>query len=173
MTGLAPSMTGEADGVQIVQGTGLPGYGVDLTQEEGGPHGGHTIERHVGKSEAYLRKRLSDANTADYIRGWGERRAGSFSTIESANKLVNATIADNLERIDNYIKMPSPEWMTPPLYITSKFHSITGVEAVALASGRSRQIITRPTNSVAVWIYRNPKSPRGFSIRSAYPMQED
>jgi hypothetical protein len=86
-------------GVHVAAGIGQPGYPIDLVEEE--KRGGHAIERHVGKSEAYLlasvRKAAEDAQRNGFAEGL---RVGSFSSLEAANKLVNSTVSKNQAKVD-------------------------------------------------------------------------
>jgi Phage portal protein/Bacterial CdiA-CT RNAse A domain len=100
--------TEDAGTVQIAQGRGRSGYPVDLSEEE--QRGGHTIERHVGKSQDYLLSLINDEEMAaqrhgDLAEGL---REGSFTSLEAANKLVNSTIAKNQDQVDLVTSGVSP-----------------------------------------------------------------
>ncbi len=152
-------------GVQVAAGTGGPGYPIDLQQEET-PHGiGHTIERHVGKSEEYLLSRLSDQLQSiqalgDTARGLKGR--GSFSSLQAANDLVNATVDDNRDKVDLVIG-----GLSPIQQLDKEFGYPTGYEAFAERE-RSTPFI-RETYSVRVIIVRDQNSARGYGILTAYP----
>ncbi len=116
--------------ILIGDGRGLP---VNLLEEEA--NGGHTIERHVAKPESYLKARITGSRTnIPYIGGEGEKRAGSFTSLDAANKLVNATISANQAKVDAWL---SGSWLYPPfgsIYITTPagyFTRPTGYEAYA------------------------------------------
>lgn len=61
-------------GAPLMPGMNIPMDSGWLARQEGGAHGGHTMERHVGKSDDYLRRRLSGETGLRPVR-----RAGSFS----------------------------------------------------------------------------------------------
>jgi hypothetical protein len=77
---------------------GRSGYPIDLLEEEA--LGGHTVERHVAKPEEYLKARIlgSRRNIAGIVT-FGEARAGSFTSLGAANKLVNSTLARPSHRL--------------------------------------------------------------------------
>lgn len=71
-------------------------YTIDLRDHEGPLTGGHTLRDHVGKSREQIRRIM---NTPIRTRIVGrkkifeyKRRHGSFSSVESANRLVSATL---------------------------------------------------------------------------------
>jgi len=75
------------------------GRAIDLLEEQ--RLGGHAIEGHVGKSQDFLlarvRRQALDAERDGYAEGL---KVGSFSSLESANKLVSATVARNPALVD-------------------------------------------------------------------------
>ncbi len=67
---------------------------VDILQED--RLGGHTFERHVNEPEEYLKARvLGSRRNIPFIVSYGEMRAGSFTSLEAANKLANGTLSQN------------------------------------------------------------------------------
>jgi len=83
--------------VHLAQGDGSSGRPIDILEEDS--LGGHTFERHVNKPDEYLTARiLRNRVNIPWIGGGGEKRAGSFTSLEAANKLVNATIADPINQ---------------------------------------------------------------------------
>lgn len=62
-------------------------YKVDLRTEEG--RGGHTMGRHVGKCDDELFEKVRKSQWRTLFSNGGDRRDGSFSSIDSANSLVN------------------------------------------------------------------------------------
>ena len=102
---------GDDGQVILIGGPGArSGYPVDALDEDA--LGGHTYERHVGKSEDYLKARVvgSRTNVAG-IFTVGERRAGSFTSLEAANKLINSTLSQNGSRVDPcWTKRWTPYW---------------------------------------------------------------
>ena len=73
-------------------------YKVDLRTEEG--RGGHTMGRHVGKSDDELFEKVRKSQWRTLFSNGGDRRDGSFSSIDSANSLVNNTIEENRSKVD-------------------------------------------------------------------------
>ena len=67
------------------------GRPIDLLEEQ--RLGGHAIEGHVGKSQQFLLNRARELALAAERKGdWFDGiRVGSFSSLEAANRLVNAT----------------------------------------------------------------------------------
>jgi len=83
--------------VHLAQADGSSGRPIDILEEDS--LRGHTFERHVNKPDEYLTARiLRNRVNIPWIGGGGEKRAGSFTSLEAANKLVNATIADPINQ---------------------------------------------------------------------------
>jgi HK97 family phage portal protein len=139
-------------------------YRVDLLEEQ--ERGGHPIDEHVGKSDAYLKARvereaLAIVKRGDNFEGLG---VGSFSSISSATRLVNSTIAQNRAIIDRVVIGQDRVG-----FITSYFSSPTGKEA--FLPRFHAQPYMRDTYGVSVVIVRDPRSPRGFRVQSAFPIR--
>jgi hypothetical protein len=66
--------------IELVQGDRLQGYPVDLREED--RLGGHTIDGHVGKSEAYLKTEVQERAWEKVQRGEDIKglRIGSFTS---------------------------------------------------------------------------------------------
>jgi hypothetical protein len=90
-------------------------------------------------------------------------RQGSFSSLESANKLVNSTIARNPEQVDRVVNGGSPQEK-----LDADFPTPTGREAVARTE-RS-QIFIRDTYWVRVVIVPDGAVAKGFRVETAFPM---
>ena len=75
---------------ELLTDQGLP---ISILEEE--VLGGHTYQRHINKSEEYLKSRVlgSEVNVPPILTA-GRKRAGSFTSLEAADKLVNATLSD-------------------------------------------------------------------------------
>lgn len=130
---------------------------------------GHTYERHVHKSEDYLIARVREKqmeSISEYERSRsvpdGGFRAGSFSSIESANKLINATLATNPSLLLEVMMGERRDAI-----FRAMFGGITGQEAYA--AGMYSTPYIRPTNGVVVYVQHDPRSPRGFWVHTAYP----
>jgi Bacterial CdiA-CT RNAse A domain len=151
--------------------TDRSGYPVDILREEA--LGGHTFDRHVGKPDQYLKARIlqNRANIAG-IFGFGEKRAGSFTSLEAANKLVNSTMSspENVLKIQNFVGNTSVLRL-PFQYVFKNFKTPTGYEAYSPETGY--QPIMRSTYGVTIRLQRSTSDPRGYYVHSAWPMNED
>jgi hypothetical protein len=150
-----------AGGVQVAGGR-EGGYPVDLLEER--ERGGHAIQGHI-RSDRSLKSDL-EARVAEAVRKGDSvenMRQGSFSSLEAANKLVNATIARNSEQVDRVVNGGSPQEK-----LDADFPTPTGREAVARTE-RS-QIFVRDTYWVRVVIVPDGTVAKGFRIETAFPM---
>ena len=148
---------GGAANVQVAQNDASFGQ-IDLLQEE--VFGGHTIERHVGKSDEYLKRRVFAFQNGD-----GRDppfKAGTFSSLSSANKLVNSVLA----QFPLSVAAVASGLMPDELLVTT-FGSPTGRQAVAVS--RLSSIFIDDTFSIKVFIIHDPFFPRGFRVHTAYP----
>jgi hypothetical protein len=67
----------------------------DLTRDE--DRGGHTLERHIGKTDAQLRERLAEESiSAD----------STYNDRDTAEMAVAASIRENSSRIDSWLRRP-------------------------------------------------------------------
>ncbi len=89
-------------------------------------------------------------------------REGSFPSMEAANKLVNATIARNPDKVDKVVN-----GLSGREDLDAMFGSPTGSEAYA-ASERVQPYI-RPTYGVRVVIVPDRTSARGYRVETAFP----
>ena len=137
----------------------------DLAEHEA--RGGHTIELHVGKSEAFLIGMVTvpQARTLFYtVYRW---RHGSFSSLAAAERLTNANLSRNAD-IVNAVATGQLE----DAFITSAFSSITGQEAYRLTRRASSPIRLRTTYGVGTYVRHAPDMPNGFIIITSYPRDE-
>ncbi len=153
---------GGDSGVTLVSQDNETGYRIDLLEEE--ERGGHAIKEHVGKSESYLKARVEREAFAivergDSFEGLG---VGSFSSVAAATKLINSTLAQNRDIVNQVARGNLPR-----AFISSSFNSITGQEAYL--ARYSAQPFMRNTYGVAVVIVHDANSPKGFRIQSAFP----
>jgi hypothetical protein len=145
-----------------VAGERQGGYPVDLLEER--ELGGHAIEGHI-RSDQSLKSDL-EARVAEAVRkgdSVSDMRQGSFSSLESANKLVNSTIAENPEQVSRIVNGTSPKEN-----LDKDFPFPTGKEAVARTE-RS-QIYIQDTYSVRVVIVPDGSVAKGFRVETAFPM---
>lgn len=109
---------------------------IDLRDEEG-RDGAHAISEHVGKSDEKLLARVrGDAwfgFTLDVVRF----RDGTFSSLDSANKLVNATLGRNADIVEDVAAGRRSD-----AFSKAEFGSITGREAYRNSSRSSPYIRT-------------------------------
>ncbi len=149
-------------GMQLAQNDQTQGYPIDLLEER--ELGGHTIQGHTGKSSQSLlsevRERAASAiRKGDYADGL---RQGSFSSLESANKLVNSVIAKNADTVDRIAK-----GLLPRANLDAEFGAPTGYEAYARTE-RSQPYI-RDTYGVRVVIVPDRSVSKGFRVETAFP----
>jgi Bacterial CdiA-CT RNAse A domain len=148
--------------IELVQGDRLQGYPVDLREEE--RQGGHTIEEHVAKSEPYLKTRVQQLARDRIEQEEDPRglRAGSFTSLQSATRLINSTLSQNRDIIEEVISGQRGRTV-----VTAVFDSPTGYEAY-LPTPSSIPYM-RDTYGVGVLIGRDPGSPNGYRVHTAYP----
>jgi hypothetical protein len=142
------------------------GQPVDLQEERS--LGGHTIEGHVGKEPEFLFARVRErallaSERGDVAEGL---RVGSFSSLESANKLVNSTLARNRAVVDQVASGARPR-----ANVDAEFGSVTGQEAYA-RNERSQPYI-RETYGVRVVIVPDRRAPKRFRVETAFPTNFD
>jgi hypothetical protein len=147
-----------------VDGVQLAGDPVDLLEQE--QRGGHAISEHAGMTYDYLKSRSRDEvrrtlERGDYFDGFS---VGSFTSVQSANRLVNSTISDNEDKIDQGIRDGQPK-----VLISKSFKSPTGYEAY-LARAHAEPVI-RNTFGVEVVIRPDSGSARGWRVHTAYPVR--
>lgn len=121
--------------------------------------------------EEYLRARvLGSRRNVLGILSVGRKRAGSFSSVEAANKLVNSTLSQNQARVDAFVQGRFPMSLSF-MYAHADFDSPTGYEAYA-PNDRSQPTM-RTTYGVTVLIRRTDRNERGYYVHSAWPTNRD
>lgn len=95
----------------------------------------------------------------------GLRFSGSFSSIQAANSLVNATLARNATIVEAVASGHSSD-----AFVTAEFGSITGTEAYRSSPLGEPHI--RATTGVGVKIHHDPKQLKGFRVLTAYPLNK-
>jgi hypothetical protein len=147
-----------AEGVQLAAGEGYP---VDLLQERA--LGGHTIETHLRSRESVVN---DVRGTIDYARRNGDStddvRQSSFTSLEAANKLVNATISEHPEQVNRVVNGLSPRET-----LHSEFSAPTGFEAY-VRNERSAVVLS-DTYAVRVVIVPDGRVAKGFRVDTAFP----
>lgn len=137
-------------------------YRVALEEEEA--RGGHTLRKHLGKTDDEMLQRVQRSAWRTLTDRGGMRRDGSFSSLESANDLVNQTLHNNQKIVDRVVNGELDD-----AFIKSVFESKTGREAYSTDDGVS---YLRDTFGVGVFIKRDSRSPRGYRVHTAYPRTE-
>ena len=136
---------------------------VNLLDEEGGNHKGHTIRDHVGKSDAQLKNATRD--TVKKLLGvwvWKDE-IGSFSSLTAADKLVNATLSLNQQLVRDII-----DGLIGGGVAEAWFSTPTGYQSYLPKYDAAIEI--RTTYGVRVVIVGDKNAPRGFRIKTAYPI---
>jgi hypothetical protein len=142
-------------------------YSVNLQEEEA--RGGHTLRDHVGKTDGYLIGLMN----ADYERSTTTNlqitrfrdAEGSFATPEQANDYVNQLLKLERDKVDQVAT-----GMEKKLTLESRIGSVTGYEAFR-PNGDSDPYI-RDTYGVRAVIVNDSRSPRGYTVRTAFPVNE-
>jgi hypothetical protein len=91
-----------------VDGVQLAGEPVDLLEQQ--QRGGHAISEHAGRTYDDLKSRAREnaQNILDRGDDFRGARVGSFTSVQSANRLVNSTISDNQDKIDQAMRDGEP-----------------------------------------------------------------
>jgi Bacterial CdiA-CT RNAse A domain len=144
-----------------VAGERQGGYPVDLLEER--ELGGHAIEGHVTSRQAVVN---SVRDGIDYASRNGDStadmRESSFTSLEAANKLVNATISDHPDQVNRVVTGLSPREI-----LHSEFNSPTGFEAYA--KNETSRVILSDTYAVRVVIVPDGRVAKGFRVDTAFP----
>lgn len=146
---------------------------IDLLEEE--EKGGHAYARHVGKSDAFLKRRVRQkqrlARHAAKVPRLGPfvklavsanmYEASSFTSLASAEKLVTAALATDQPLLD---RIAFGEGRRKAKF---KLTSRSKVGRVAYARGLARAKI-RDAYSVVVVVRHDPNDEKGYRIVTAY-----
>ncbi len=87
----------------------------DLLLHEGGDHDGHTIAKHVAKSDSFLFQRL--VNNPDL------EEVTTYSSIKQAQSLTNSTICEDQATLDDFLKNAKDK---KSIVLKKKFSTVTG-----------------------------------------------
>ncbi len=146
-----------------------PDNRVVLEFEEGGPHGGHTIRDHVGKSDEYLiaevEKTVDRLSIAPGVNVVFARPEGSFTDVRSANDLINMALQARNDKVD-LVRSGQSERET----IDHRFGYPTGREAYySVEAGR---VMFRPAYEVRMVIVPDQVVGQGFRVLTAFPINQ-
>lgn len=139
-------------------------FKVDLEREES--RGGHALREHVGKTDAELVARLEREHWHFGFFEVGRKRAGTFFSLGEANEYVNKTLEANRAVVEQVASGQRED-----AFLTHRFGFVTGREAIV--APKRRTITVRRTYSVGVAIDHDKRAPLGFSVRTAYPRNDD
>ncbi|PJI85529.1 RNase A-like domain-containing protein, partial [Luteimicrobium subarcticum] len=122
-------------------------HALDLAEHE--TAGGHVIERHVGKTDAYLRSR-------------GIKFASTFPDVKTAVRVTTRNIRSNTNRIANWLA--GEEYS---LMIKSTMSPLDGRVYVAAADRFVDPL------SVETFLYRDDSMAQGFRVHTSYPSPKE
>ena len=165
--GTSPEGTEEVgpDGSILVAGP-FDWGSVDLRFEEG-YEGGHTIARHVGKTDEELAAMiLADRRPSPQRFPKSGLRVGSFSSIAEANRLVNDTLLSDPSKVEAV-----RAGVFPSAVVRSAYPDFTGREAVQLEW--NGELYARKVSGVKVLIIRDTMLLKGFRVHTAFPCLVD
>lgn len=148
--GDAGGSTGEGR-TRVAQNEEPERYRVDLLEEE--RSGGHTYRQHVGKSEEALKARVRASILADPDPERHSIRSGSFTSLDAASKLVDATLARNRDIVDLVAHGTIREQR-----VDAYFGSLTRYEAYAPTIRSEPRV--RDAYGVGVYIRHDPSAPK-------------
>ena len=146
----------------------IPSSRVDLRNQEG-INGGHTISEHVGKSDAFLLNRMNQTISIGPVDIYKAEHS-TFSSLESANRLVSSTISSNQPKIADWLASPLGRFR--PLILNQSFGSITGRAALREGRGyfsKPGSVNFASTRGVRVVLKLSSSSPTGYTVLTAFP----
>ena len=125
----------------------------DLTLDE--LLGGHTIERHVGKSDNWLRKRLTD--------DFGIPSASTFTNEAIANRTIARFVKEKREAIE--------EWLESGKHRLDVEFEMNEPVGRVLTRGKGNASNSKPieTDKVIISIIRN-NTPQGWHVNTSFPI---
>ncbi|MBE9097304.1 RNase A-like domain-containing protein [Tychonema sp. LEGE 07203] len=124
----------------------IPGGGLDVHEAAGG----HTLERHVGKTEAQLAQRLARENRIP--------AASSFTNRSVAEAAIAEAMSKNQSAIDSWVQSRGNRYTID--YNANRIIGITLRRRASKATSASR---------LKIVLQRSAKLPPGYFILTAYP----
>lgn len=158
------SSINNTDWTRVAQLDPRKGYTVNLTEEDA--RGGHTVERHVSKTDEYMLTEARRERPFGFGASIGTYRHGSFASLEDANDLTSRTLEQNGKIVDEVAKGIRDEE-----FVKTRFGYKTGREAIRLPQSGSQPHM-RDTYGVGVLIRHDRTSPKGFRVHTAYPRND-
>lgn len=125
-----------------------------LDEMEGPPKNGHTLERHVGKTEDQLKERLRTDNVS---------AASTYYDKETATKAVKDTIKQHEKEIEKWLK----ESKENRLVLNTKHDFAVGKTVLK----KNMQVKDGLRNTVTV-LQKDKGSQLGFKIVTSYPSEK-
>ncbi|MEH7461396.1 RNase A-like domain-containing lipoprotein [Bacillus thuringiensis] len=125
-----------------------------LDEMEGPPKNGHTIERHVGKTDEQLKERLRTDNVS---------AASTYYDKETATKAVKDTIKQHEKEIEKWLK----ESKENRLVLNTKHNFAVGKTVLK----KDMRVKDGLRNTVTV-LQRDKGSQLGFKIVTSYPSEK-
>ncbi|MDC2866971.1 RNase A-like domain-containing lipoprotein [Bacillus sp. BP-3] len=125
-----------------------------LDEMEGPPKNGHTLERHVGKTDEQLKERLRTDNVS---------AASTYYDKETATKAVKDTLKQHEKEINKWLK----ESKENRLVLNTKHDFAVGKTALK----KDMRIKDGLRNTVTV-LQRDKGSQLGFKIVTSYPSEK-
>lgn len=116
--------------------------------------GGHTLERHIGKTTEELVARLE--------RRSGLNETSSFRTVDEAEKLISAVLRDNRRQIEMWVKHVPPN-LPARMTLSRAFSRSTGI---VVKRGSSEVI---PAYRVRVSLEFRPYHGKPYFVLTAFP----
>ncbi|MEG3938317.1 MULTISPECIES: RNase A-like domain-containing protein [unclassified Microcoleus] len=124
----------------------IPGGGLDVHEAAGG----HTLERHVGKTEAQLAQRLASERRISAASSFTDRSVAEAAIAEAMNR--------NQSAIDSWVKSRGNRYTID--YNANRIIGITLRRRASKATSASR---------LKIVLQRSAKLPPGYFILTAYP----
>ncbi|GGL18805.1 RNase A-like domain-containing protein [Streptomyces flaveus] len=144
-------------------------YSVDLAAAEGMGNG-HTLDKHVGKTDEQLLQRMRDESKADgtpKIPG-----ASTFADMESAQRYTQYALRDNTDEINKWLSgnppKPTEEFNTPsvPLQGPLAGDAVTG-RGTSLVDGKITEV--QDTKGVSLRLMYDPSLDPPYVVFSSMP----
>jgi HK97 family phage portal protein len=138
-------------------------FAVELSMEE--QLGGHTVRDHVDVSDARLLEIVKTSVLHTPSRSYYKIAQGSFLSKEAANDFVNQLLQSRKSTVEAVSK-----GLEQDAWLEMRFGYRTGKEAFRPEPNAEPYI--RATYNVGVYIQHQPRIPKGYIVRTAYPLND-